>query len=88
MPQRTTHKTPFFSVKTTCKAIYSKLDTKSEVENNKINKVLDINIQKIEELVGKKIEDVSSLNLELVNDLTAKNFLKLIRDNKDVEYYK
>ncbi|EAS00266.2 HECT domain ubiquitin transferase (macronuclear) [Tetrahymena thermophila SB210] len=88
IPQRTTHKTPFFSVKTTCKAIYNKLDPKNEVEKNKINKVLDINIQKIEELLGKKIEDVTSLNLELVNDLTSKNFIKLVKENKDVQYYK
>ncbi|KAL4503248.1 hypothetical protein ABPG72_000854 [Tetrahymena utriculariae] len=91
IPQRTTHKTPFFSVKTTCKAIYTiynKQEHKNEAEKNQIRKVLDINIQKIEELLGKKIEEVTSLNLELVNDLTSKNFIKLVKENKDVQYYK
>lgn len=59
MPQRTTHKTPFFSVKTTCKVIYSKMDSKNELENLRISKVLDINLSKIEELFGRKIEDVT-----------------------------
>jgi len=48
MPQRTTHKTPFFSVKTTCKAIYSKLGDKSEKEKYRMHKVLLATVTRLE----------------------------------------
>lgn len=77
-PHRNTHKTPFFAVKTTVKALCAKIDP-SEI-SLMMTKALDKSVHKIECLMGVTLDKpVKSLNLELIVDISNKD---LSRDLK------
>lgn len=79
-PHRNTHKTPFFAVKTTVKALCAKIEA-SET-SHVMTKALDKSVRRIEVLMGVILDKpVKSLNLELIVDISNKDLSRDLRSS-------